>query len=322
MKKSSASFLSCLLLLAVLLALTVIALGTFTRLADAGLGCPDWPGCYGRAIPVASSAATFPDTPWVAQKAWAEMIHRYAVGLLGLLSTAILFTVFCRKSRRTRGSLLLCLALILLLVFQILLGKFTVTLKLWPIIVTLHLLGGFLIAATLWLLYLHVCWPVHQLSAAQPVSLKIFAVITLLLLLGQIFLGAWTSTHYASLSCADFPFCMNEKPFVWHVREAFHLHAAGVNYEGGVLPVPVRQTIQMLHRCMALAVSLFLLGLVGLLLQRHWRSVYLIAFLLPLQLCLGIINVLFHLPVAVAVGHTLTAALLLLALVTVQRRLW
>jgi len=304
-------------LFAISLALLVIMLGAYTRLIDAGLGCPDWPGCYGQIMPVVGAAKAYPASPFVAQKAWAEMIHRYAVGALGLLIAVIVLNIFSRKKLRSRGNVILASGLLLLLAYQILLGRFTVTLKLWPIVVSQHLLGGFLILVTLWMIYLNLTQRVRSMHH-KPVQpwIRLYGIFVLALLFVQIILGAWTSTNYASLSCPDFPFCMNDQMMTWHFREAFALHPAGVNYEGGILPEGVRQTIQMMHRFGALVVSVLLLGLVGLLFSRQWRCVYIIAILLPLQICLGIMNVLFELPVAVAVSHTFVAALLLLSVIT------
>lgn len=311
-------------------ALCVIALGAFTRLIDAGLGCPDWPGCYGHlAVPTSNVAIVganlqFPATPFVAYKAWAEMIHRYFVGALSLLILGIVITVFAQKKTRTRGNVLLAFSLILLLIYQIRLGQWTVTLKLWPVIVTQHLLGGFFILSVLWMIYLNN--PAHRVVANKPCVRSgglIGAVIALILLLLQISVGAWTSTNYASFSCPDFPFCRNDEILVMHFKQAFQFFSpVGVNYTGGVLPEVVRQTIQMTHRFGALIFTGYILIFIALALPRIKRSlplmktVYLILGLLMLQLCLGIVNVLFKLPLATALAHTLVAALLLLAIIT------
>lgn len=304
-------------------ALCVIALGAFTRLMDAGLGCPDWPGCYGHLMVPGDAASvnlTYPATPLVAYKAWAEMIHRYFVGALSVLIMGIVITIFTTRMARTRGNIMLACGLIVLTVYQILLGQWTVTLKLLPIIVSQHLLGGFFILSLLWMIFLNN----KPINTLHPVKyLRPLAVGALFLLLLQICVGAWTSTNYASLSCPDFPFCRNEGTLVWHFKEAFTLFSpVGINYEGGVLPEDVRQTIQMTHRLGAAIVTCYIFVLVGVIFAQMkqalplMKTVYLLLGLLMIQLCLGISNVLFKLPLITAVSHTVLAALLLLTLLT------
>ena len=326
-------FLSRLAWFASLFALIVIALGAFTRLIDAGLGCPDWPGCYGQiTVPLTQTAhklasLQFPASPLVAYKAWAEMIHRYFVGGLSVLIIAIIVTIVllavCAKSARIRGNFILAVCLVILLGYQIMLGQWTVTLKLLPIIVSQHLLGGYLILSTLWVIHLNN-QPKMLIKDTKPTqNILPWAILGFILLLIQIMLGAWTSTNYASLSCADLPFCMNDQVMIWHLKEAFHLFLpANTNYEGGVLPVVVRQTIQMTHRFGALILTCYLLFFVActsLRLKHHpdlLKSLYLILGLLCVQLCLGMSNVIFKLPLATAMGHTLIAALLMLSMIT------
>lgn len=302
----------------VIVAFVVIALGAFTRLIDAGLGCPDWPGCYGHLLPVATNAS------FIVYKAWSEMIHRYGVSILGGLIVLLVVLIFSQKKYRQRTNIFLSIALIILLIYQILLGRWTVTLTLWPIVVTQHLLGGFLLAALLWCVYL-----VNSRFKYRPIDTRLlpWAMIAVVLVFVQIILGAWTSTNYAALSCSDFPFCMNDQSMTWHLREAFQLLPVGVNYEGGVLAQSIRQTIQMVHRIGALVVALYLFIFVVVGLYENKKSYlnseyfYLIAGLLILQLCLGMMNVVFQLPVIIAVLHTVVAALLFLTLITVTYRM-
>ncbi|MDX1901014.1 MAG: COX15/CtaA family protein [Gammaproteobacteria bacterium] len=307
-------FISFAAMIAVCFAFVVIGLGVFTRLMDAGLGCPDWPGCYGHWVPVAGSH-------FVAYKAWAEMIHRYAVSVLSLLIVFIIGNIFFQKKYRTRTNMILSFVLIGLLCYQILLGRWTVTLSLWPIVVTQHLIGGFFILSALWLLVL-----VNASSARKERYHGIWfvgALLGLILVFLQILLGAWTSTNYASLSCPDFPLCVNGQSLQFHFKEAFQILPIGANYEGGAFSESVRQTIQMLHRIGALVVTLylFLLSVFGFSQFSHQEKYfYLILGLLILQVCLGMINVIFHLPVFTAVSHTLVAALLLLAMITLVYR--
>lgn len=311
---------STLALFASFFALSVISLGVFTRLIDAGLGCPDWPGCYGQLVVSAIS----PNPHLVAYKAWAEMIHRYFAGSLGLLMTAIFILLFQKENRRVSNRIL-ALCLLLLLSYQILLGRFTVTLKLLPIIVTQHLLGGFLILSVLWIIYLNN--KPFVLSKADGVLTKKlvpWAFLGLVILFLQISLGAWTSTNYASLSCPDFPFCVNDQPMMtMYFKKAFTLFSPiGINYEGGVLPVVIRQTIQMMHRLSALTFTLYILVFSYFAMPKLKHSprliklFYLILGLLTVQLCLGISNVIFKLPLATAVSHTLVASILLLSVIT------
>jgi heme a synthase len=324
------TFLCRLAMFASFFALGVIALGAFTRLIDAGLGCPDWPGCYGHLTAplstnaVANAATAYPGSHVVEYKAWAEMIHRYFVGMLSVLIFGIIFTVFSQRAYRTRANCILAISLALLLVYQILLGQWTVTLKLLPVIVTQHLLGGFLILSVLWLLYLNNNAALRERLRPQAAGhLFCGALILLALVFLQILLGAWTSTNYASLSCADFPMCMNDQSMIWHFSAAYNLTApVGINYEGGVLPESIRQTIQMTHRIGALILTVYLFGFgvfaAGKLKKslELMKSLYFMFGLLCVQLCIGITNVIFKLPLVTAVSHNLIAVLLLLAVIT------
>lgn len=312
--------LATLALFACLFALGVIALGAFTRLIDAGLGCPDWPGCYGQAIPNAAHAWG----QFVSYKAWAEMVHRYAVGILSLLILSIVLTIFFKKELRTRTNITFSVFLLALLAYQIMLGQWTVTLKLLPIIVSQHLLGGFFILSTLWMIYLNnTLLFSRKQGSISPVLLPL-AILGLLLVLLQISLGAWTSTNYASLSCPDFPFCVNDHPLMpYYFKAAFNLFSpVGVNYQGGVLSDAIRQTIQMTHRFGALVVTTYLFVFMMFAqkkLRGHSdliRTLYVMIGLLVIQLSLGMMNVLFKLPLHSAISHTLCAALLLITMLT------
>ncbi len=301
-------FLSKLAFCASFFALGVIALGAFTRLMDAGLGCPDWPGCYGKLIVLTSD-----------YKAWAEMIHRYFVSGLSLFILLIIGIVVSQKSLRVRRNIILCGLLILLLVYQILLGQWTVTLKLLPVIVSQHLLGGYFILSTLWLIYLLNKKNFAAIKDSNTKKLTPWVGLGLILILLQIMLGAWTSTNYASLSCPDFPFCTNDA-LQFHFKEAFNLFApVGINYEGGVLSEAIRQTIQMTHRFGALILTayffiFFLVGSLRLTARPDlMKWMMLILGLFILQLTIGISNVILKLPLATALSHTLVAVLLLLA---------
>lgn len=322
--------LSRLAFFASFFALGVIALGAFTRLIDAGLGCPDWPGCYGHIVAPLTETAKgavaqqYPGSTIVVYKAWAEMVHRYFVGGLSLFILTIVLTIFSQKTLRVRANVFLALFLMTLLTYQIILGQLTVTLKLLPIIVSQHLLGGFLILSTLWLIHLSNNSKLAARLTPQQVGVILpFAILGLIMLLGQIALGAWTSTNYASLSCPDFPFCINDEMMSWNFRAAFNLFSpVGVNYEGGVLPDVIRQTIQMTHRLGALVVTTYLLIFSMVTMMRLKKSLelvkslYIVLGLLCVQLCLGMANVILNLPLVTAIFHNLVAVLLLLTMLT------
>lgn len=307
-------------------AFCVIALGAFTRLIDAGLGCPDWPGCYGfLAVPDTSKIAgtQYVGSHFVAYKAWAEMIHRYAVSGLSIFIIIVIGLVFSKKEFRNVRNSIASVFLILLLAYQIVLGQLTVTLKLLPVVVTQHLLGGFLIISTLWLIYLMNKKKSEPEGTLQHKKIfLILAIIGFVLVMLQILLGAWTSTNYASLSCIDFPFCINDQPITMHFKEAFNLFSpVGINYEGGVLPEAIRQTIQMTHRIGAMIVTgyLFSFMLLSVVLKKFptlLKVIYLVMGLLCIQLCLGIANVIFKLPLVTAIFHNLIAVTLLLTMIT------
>ncbi len=316
-----------------LLALAVILLGAYVRLSDAGLGCPDWPGCYGRLMApshpdtVAQANAAFPERPVETHKAWKEMVHRYLASGLGL-AILVLALLAWRGRLRGRGlPLALPLVLVGLVIFQGLLGMWTVTLLVNPTIVTAHLAGGM---ATLALL----CWLALRTGSAVPAplagvaALRPWAWAGLALLCGQILLGGWTSTHYAAVACTEFPTCYGGQ---WwpptDFAEGFALwRPIGPDYEFGHLDSAARTAIHLTHRLGALAVLLFL-GALALLVMRRAedpggrRLGLLLAALLLLQVGLGIGNVVGHLPLPVAVAHNGGAALLLLALLTLVHRL-
>lgn len=316
--------------------LAVIGLGAFTRLMDAGLGCPDWPGCYGHlTAPMTAFAREQASSLYLTGtldvfKAWAEMIHRYFAGSLGLMILVVLYLIFS-KELRCRSNIVLGAGLLVLLIYQILLGQWTVTYKLLPMVVTQHLLGGFLILTVLWLIYLNNSYSSQRRERQQQSKgIRIGALIGLILVLSQIFLGAWTSTNYASFSCPDFPFCMNAHPWMtMNFNEAFtFLTPVGINYEGGVLSDAARQTIQMMHRVGAFVVTLYLIIFTTIFMKSLWadqellKSIYLIWGLLFIQLWLGMINVIYKLPLVTAIGHNLIAVVLLLSMVTLVFKLF
>ena len=303
-------------LLTTLLALAVILLGAYVRLSDAGLGCPDWPGCYGRLTVPAGEAATaaanaaFPDRPLEHPKAWKEMTHRYLAGSLGLAVMGLALTAWRRRAP-VRGPVLGLVGLVLL---QALLGMWTVTLLVKPAVVTAHLLGGILTCAGLWWLALRQ-GPTVPLPAGAR-GLRTWALLALGLVLVQIALGGWTSSNYAALGCTEFPRCHSG---AWwpatDFREAFVLwRGTGVNYEYGVLDAAARTAIHLAHRLGALAVVLAVGGLALRLATTGIPALRRVGIalggMLALQVVLGIANVLGGLPLPVAVAHTGGAALL------------
>src|SRR5262245_54184882 len=230
----------------VALAFIVVVLGAYTRLMDAGLGCPDWPGCYGylsvpgAAANVETAEARFPHAPFEAHKAWPEMVHRYFAGSLGLL----IFGIAGLAIRdRTASPLKLALVLAGLVVLQAAFGMWTVTLKLWPQVVTTHLLGAFATLSLLWLLLLRLDPPPALLRSLRP-----HAAIGLAVLIAQVMLGGWTTSNYAALACPDFPTCQGHWWPPMDAADGFDVFQdIGPNYLGGLLDNSARVAIHMGH---------------------------------------------------------------------------
>jgi cytochrome c oxidase assembly protein subunit 15 len=312
--------------LGAVLALAVVLLGAWVRLTDAGLGCPDWPGCYGRlVVPDHATAAQqlggdYAARPLEQGKAWREMIHRYLASALGLLCVALAVLAW-RNRRDPEQPVRVPLALVGLVVFQGLLGMWTVTLLLKPIIVVAHLLGGF---ATLALLATLGRWRAARVPAASG-RLRALGLAAAVALVAQIVLGGWTSANYAALACPDFPTCQTQWwPAIADFDEGFVLwRGLGVDYEGGVLDHPARVAVHFTHRLGALLATL-LIGLLGWRLLRVSATrpdgMAVLAALL-LQLSLGVSIVLFGVPLPVAVAHNGVAALLLLAVINANQRI-
>ena len=325
-----------LVLFATVFALGVIILGAYTRLQDAGLGCPDWPGCYGHfSVPstaeqLARAQALFPDAPVEAEKAWPEVIHRYVAASLGLLIILIAWSAW-RHRRLERQPLKLPFFLLLLVIAQGLFGMWTVTLGLWPQVVTAHLLGGFTTLALLWLLVLRLnnrAWPLPNVHIRHWNKLKPVAALALVLVIVQITLGGWVSSNYAALACPDLPTCQGRWLPPMDFASGFNIaQEIGPNYLGGQLDGEARVAIHFTHRVGAVVVTLFL-GLLVWLLHRNAGGsrrmkglANVIAGLLAVQVGLGLSNVAFGLPLWVAVAHNAVGALLLLSLITLNYRL-
>ena len=333
-----------LTLFSLFLAAVVIILGAYTRLTDAGLGCPDWPGCYGNlTVPLSNEKvnaanAAYPERPVEAFKAWNEMIHRYFAGTLGLCIAAIAFIAFRQRKQGTPFKL--PLLLLGLVTFQAALGMWTVTLNLLPVVVMGHLLGGFSVLSCLFLLYLRLreadtsTSSVSQSSVSKssisrgPVAspsvvglsrMKTFALFGVGVLVIQIALGGWTSANYAALACTDMPICEEGWQSRLDFAGAFSVPEAE-NYEFGAHDYGERATMHIVHRAGALFTFSYLLALGLTLVFKHGASLQLkrvsaiMIGCLFAQVALGVSNVVFALPLAVAVLHNAFAAILLLSL--------
>lgn len=314
-----------LALFATLLAFCVVVLGAYTRLTDAGLGCPDWPGCYGQMF-ISKTTSEDANTIINATKAWTEMTHRYVAGLLGMVIFG-LGVLALRNRRYPNQPIMLPMALVILVVLQSLLGMWTVTLKLFPLVVVAHLLGGLTTLSLLWWLTLKLK-PIQleNLSVDKIYHLRIWAMLGLIVLVAQLFLGGWTSANYAALVCVDFPYCQGQLLPQLNIFKAFDLTHAGVGISGGLgepLDNTARVTIHMVHRIGALITAL-VIGWLAFQVFARARCIAIralsvaIAVLLTIQILLGVTNVLAMLPLPVAIAHNAVAALLLLALVTLN----
>jgi cytochrome c oxidase assembly protein subunit 15 len=319
-----------LALLGTVLALCVVVLGAYVRLNNAGLGCPDWPGCYGhltvgQAVEHAESAnAAYPDRPLEASKALKEMVHRYFASTLGLVIIALAVIAF--RNRRDRNQpVRLPAALVLLVLFQGLLGMWTVTLLLKPLIVTSHLVGGLTTMSLLWWMALN---PTRTTRPASERNLRRLAVIALVMLAMQILLGGWVSTNYAAVACPDFPTCQRSFWPDMDFKDAFVLwRGLGIDYEGGVLDAPARVAIHVAHRLGAL-IAACALGYTAFRAIRTAKSRgarmagTAVAVMLATQLVLAPTMVLMTFPLPLATAHNAVAALLLLSVVALVRFLW
>ena len=376
MNPVSRTWLLRLAAFATLFAFAVIVFGAFVRLSNAGLSCPDWPTCYGKASwpgheqEIANANAAFPERAYEGHKAWREQGHRMVAGTLGALVLAIsLIAVWSRPRLRWLiggsavaaaigvasymrqsylvSSILSAVALILpfiaaakldkpvawriatislaVVIFQAMLGMWTVTWLLKPIVVMGHLLGGLLLFSLLGYVAFSLAQTQRmQTLPAQAQRLKPMLIAGIVLLAIQIALGGWTSANYAALSCGmDFPRCLGRWWPPTDFSEAFVLwRGIGVNYEGGILDGAARSAIQMTHRIGALIVLLHVGALAVLAWRRRLpRFGAVIGTLLLAQIALGISNVVLGLPLVVATAHTAVAALLLLSLIALLARM-
>jgi cytochrome c oxidase assembly protein subunit 15 len=322
---------------ALLLCLCVVVLGAYVRLSNAGLGCPDWPGCYGHLTPTgAASDARVLSSPLAGRplevgKAWREMLHRYAAGTLGLLILSLVFIGIANRHERVLP-LRYVTSLFAIVLAQALLGMLTVTWQLRPLVVTLHLLFGFATLSLLLWLVLSLpqfarWWRMAPIEAhATAARARVLAPLALIALAAQIALGGWTSSNYAALGCPDFPTCQAQWWPRGDYRAAFELRgAAERTYEGGVLDAPARTAIQFTHRLAALVVTIVVLGAALSALRLRGKlarcAAGLVIAALAMQLILGISMVLRGFPLWLATAHSAGAALLLMTTVGLNRAL-
>ena len=307
----------------VALAFLVVTIGAWVRLTDAGLGCPDWPGCYGQLlVPEASEAgiadAAYPERPLETGKAWREMIHRYLASALGLVCLTLAGIAWRNRADPDQPTRL-PYVLVGVVIFQGLLGMWTVTLLLKPVIVMAHLLGGF---TTLSLLFWLARDGTERVSVGPRLRGLAFAAAAVLAL--QISLGGWTSANYAALACPDFPTCQTRWwPPVADFREGFVIwRGLGIDYEGGVLDNPARVAIHFTHRLGAVLATI-VVGWLGWRLARGLQmraDGFAILAALAAQLVLGASIVMLGVPLALAVAHNGVAAILLLTVLNANQR--
>ena len=302
-----------------LFTLIVISLGAWVRLTDAGLGCPDWPGCYGLLTTpdtvdeLAKAREYYPNADIDVGKAWREMLHRYMAGLLGLY----VFFITYISIKYSKRSYTLPVLISILIIIQAIMGMLTVTMLVKPTIVTTHLFFGMLTATLLFINSLKYS-NISMSSEKIPAIALIIITITWVFLIIQILLGGWTSTNYASLACTDFPKCLDQwYPKEMIFNEAFNvINLPDVNYEGGILAYGAKVAIHYSHRITALILTFVFISALYVVfkLNKHsllkkLMSTSIIFFIL--QVILGISNVVYSLPLNIAVWHTMNAAILM-----------
>ena len=305
------------------LAFGVVSLGAWTRLVDAGLGCPDWPGCYGFAIfpmtetEIAQANELYPERKFEIEKAIPEVVHRYFAGFLGLLIIGIfIMSLYLRPY----NSLVTKLtgALVVLVLCQSTFGYLTVSLKLWPQVVTMHLLGGFATTTLLFLTYMKLKDLDTGSSEPYGVSKKTFKLLNFAfpVLVAQIILGVWLSSNYAAFACPDFPLCQGQILPDSDFRMGFNfMQSIGPDYLGGKLDHQSRTAIHLVHRLGAILVTFYFVALIASFYSEKLKKYSgVLSFFLLLQLLLGISNIIYRLPLYVAIAHNLGALFLLLAI--------
>ena len=322
------NFYKRLTLFATLLALIVVSFGAYTRLTDSGLGCPDWPGCYGTlSVPesidqIEKAQAVYPDSPVEVEKAWIEMIHRYIAGILGVMILVIAF-MSIKLRDQINYSLKWPFFLLGLVIFQAALGMWTVTLLLKPAVVSSHLLGGMTVLGILTFL-MHRNYGTHRENFVSNRFERKIIRFSLVLLFIQIALGGWTSTNYAALACTDYPTCHGSLIPEMDFSNAFNIfRELGVTSLGEPLSLEALHAIQWVHRVGAIVLLVYLLFVAYILKVNQgfnmWRNV--LTLVISLQFIIGIANLLLHLPIVLATLHNLGAALLVVILVGINSRI-
>ncbi len=330
--KTSMKFL---VICTMLVTLILISLGAYVRLADAGLGCPDWPGCYGKLIPsqaqdeIGKAQAENPYGPVTFYKAWTEMIHRYLASIVGVMIFAIFLkhlplSIFKRNDLGVKNSIILPLALFVAVIFQGMLGKWTVTMLLQPGIVTLHLAGGMFILGCLAYMSGGFITTPPVVIRNHRKKLNLFTGITIVVVFMQILLGGWVSTNYAALVCTDFPLCQGMVFPPMDFFEGFNIsRELGKDSTGQPLSAMALTSIHWGHRMGAVIASGFIIYLVFILLRQTNLKMHgiIILSVLTIQIFIGVINILFLLPFSAAVAHNTVAGVLLSVLVMLKSRL-
>lgn len=317
-----------ILLITTILTLCVVVFGSYVRLTDAGLGCPDWPGCYGTlTVPQSEMAISqalnqFPNSIIETDKAWIEMIHRYIAAILGFLILCISFFSYKFKDK-IQTSIKIPFLLLALVCFQGALGMWTVTELLQPAIVTAHLIGGMTILGLMTYITHR-----HFGTIIPPSNLDQFTInvarFSLLVLFVQIMLGGWTSTNYAALACTDYPTCHGSLVPDMNFKDGFSIFRdLGMTINGEQISLQALHAIQWVHRVGAIFLTAIIFYLYALLLKFPGLGFYrnLLLGLIIIQFIVGIANLILYLPIALATIHNLGAALLVIILVVINSRL-
>ena len=317
-----------LILFATFLTLCVVVFGAYVRLTDAGLGCPDWPGCFGTLtvpeseVAIIEAQSLYPESIVEVGKAWREMIHRYLAGILGLLILLISFVSY-KIRHDLKVKLILPFSILALVIFQATLGMWTVTELLKPAIVTAHLMGGMTILALLTYLSHRHIGAVSNTIILNP-GIKSYIRFGFVLLFIQILLGGWTSTNYAALACTDFPTCHGSLMPDMDFKNGFSpFRELGMTAAGEGLSIKALQAIQWVHRVGALVLTCYFIFMVYLLRNypctRFYRNLLLLVLLL--QVIVGIANLVMYLPLFLATLHNLGAALLVIITTIINSRI-
>jgi cytochrome c oxidase assembly protein subunit 15 len=306
----------------------VVVFGAYVRLTDAGLGCPDWPGCFGTLtvpeseVAIMEAQGLYPGSIVEIGKAWREMIHRYLAGILGLLILLISFISY-KIRHELKVKITLPFAILALVIFQATLGMWTVTQLLKPAIVTAHLIGGMTILGLLTYLTHRHLGAVSNTIVIEP-GIKFYIRFGFVLLFIQILLGGWTSTNYAALACTDFPTCHGSLMPDMDFKNGFNpFRELGMTASGEGLSIEALQAIQWVHRLGAVVLTAYLIFMAYLLRNypstRFYRNLLLLVLLL--QVIIGIANLVMYLPLLLATLHNLGAALLVIIMVIINSRI-